>query len=67
MTRELTGAEVGAMAEALVPGSVARTTAMACYLKPETLVETMHALRTGPDSDLIHLTNLCGVDYWDHF
>ena len=67
MTRELTGAEVASMCEALVPGSVAKTTAMACYLKPETLVETMHALRTGPDSDLIHLTNLCGVDYWDHF
>ena len=67
MTRELTGPEVAAMAEALVPGSVARTTANACYLKPETLVQAMHALRTGADSDLIHLTNLCGVDYWDHF
>ncbi|MBA4181833.1 MAG: NADH-quinone oxidoreductase subunit C [Anaerolinea sp.] len=55
------------MAEALVPGSVARATANACYLKPETLVATMHALRTGAESDLIHLTNLCGVDYWDHF
>ena len=67
MTRELTGPEVAAMAEALVPGSVDRTTAGACFLKPATLVETMHALRTGAESDLIHLTNLCGVDYWDHF
>ena len=67
MTRELTGPEVAALAEAVVPGSVARTTPIACYLKPETLVQTMEALRTGADSDLIHLTNLCGVDYWDHF
>lgn len=67
MTRELTGPEVAQLAEAVVPGSVERTTAGACYLKPETVVETMEALRTSPDADLVHLTNLCGVDYWDHF
>jgi len=66
-TRELTGAEVAAWAEELVPGSVAKTTPNACYLKPETLVETMEALRTAPAADLVHLTNLCGVDFWDHF
>lgn len=66
MTRELTGAEVAAMAEQAVPGSVSRTTAKACYLKLEALRETLHALRRSPDADLVHLTNLCGVDYWDH-
>jgi NADH-quinone oxidoreductase subunit C len=67
VTRELTGAEAGALAEAVVPGSVLRTTETACYLKPEQLVATLEALRTSPDADLVHLTNLCGVDFWDHF
>lgn len=66
-TRELTGPEVAAWAEAAVPGSVAKTTEVACYLKPESVVQTMEALRTSPESDLVHLTNLCGVDFWDHF
>lgn len=67
MTRELTGPEAAALAEALVPGSVDRTTATACYLKPDRLVETLRALRDDPEANLVHLTNLCGVDYWDHF
>jgi NADH:ubiquinone oxidoreductase subunit C len=29
-------------------------------------VETLEALRTDPETDLVHLTNLCGVDWWDH-
>jgi len=67
VTRELTGPEAAALAESVVPGSVERTTDAACYLKPEHLVATLDALRTSPDADLVHLTNLCGVDYWDHF
>ena len=66
-TRELSGTEVAAWAETLVPGSVERTTAVACYLRPERLAETMAALRTAPAADLVHLTNLCAVDFWDHF
>ena len=66
MTRELTGPEAAALAEAVVPGSVDRTTETACYLKPEHLRATLEALKTSPDADLVHLTNLCGVDFWDH-
>jgi NADH-quinone oxidoreductase subunit C len=66
-THEFTGEELAAHAERLVPGSVARTTPVACYLAPEKVVETMEALRTDPETDLVHLTNLCGVDYWDRF
>lgn len=66
MTRELTGAEVAAHAERVVPGSVAKVSATACYLKPEKLVETMAALRADREADFVHLTNLCGVDWWDH-
>jgi len=66
MTREWSGEETAAAAERLVPGSVAKTTPGACYLRPEKLVETMEALRTAGDTDFVHLTNLCGVDYWDH-
>ncbi len=66
MTRELTGPEAAALAEAVVPGSVERTTDTACYLKPEHLLSTLEALKTHPDADLVHLTNLCGVDFWDH-
>ena len=66
MTRELSGPEVAALAEAAVPGSVAKTTETACYLKPEHLVQTLEALKTSPEADLVHLTNLCGVDFWDH-
>ncbi len=33
MTRQLTGDEAAALAEAAVPGSVAKTTETACYLK----------------------------------
>lgn len=67
MTREIPGSELAAWAEELVPGSVEKVDGYACYLKPETLAATMEALRTSPKSDLVHLTNLCGVDYWDHF
>ena len=64
MTREWTGAEAAEAAERLVPGSVDKTTATACYLKPEKLVETLTALRDDPEANLVHLTNLCGVDWW---
>jgi NADH-quinone oxidoreductase subunit C len=67
VTRELSGPEVAALAEAVVPGSVARTTDVACYLKPEHLVATLQALKESPEADLVHLTNTCGVDFWDHF
>ena len=67
MTRELTGFEVAEAAERVKPGSVARSNGVACYLKPEMLVETMQALHDDPDMDLVHLTNLCAVDFWDHF
>ena len=41
---------------------------MACYLKPEhTRRDAAGAPRLDPDADLVHLTNLCGVDFWDHF
>jgi NADH-quinone oxidoreductase subunit C len=66
MTREWTGPETAAAAERLVPGSVAKTTPSACYLRAEKLVETMEALRTDSEADFVHLTNLCGVDFWDH-
>jgi NADH-quinone oxidoreductase subunit C len=66
-TRWLTGHEVAAAAERLVPGSVQKSTDVACYLKPEKLRETAEALRTDAETDFIHLTDLCGVDYWDHF
>lgn len=66
-TRWWTGDELGAVAERLVPGSVDHTTNVACYLKLERLVETMQALRTNEETDFVHLTNLCAVDYWDRF
>ncbi|MCA9831103.1 MAG: NADH-quinone oxidoreductase subunit C [Dehalococcoidia bacterium] len=67
-TRWLTGHETAEAIEDLVPGSVARSTGVACYLKPEMLVEACHALRDDSDGlDLVHLTNLCAVDYWSHF
>jgi NADH-quinone oxidoreductase subunit C len=64
-TRWLTGQEVAVAVEAALPGSVDFSNDVACYLKPETLVQAMTALRDGPETDLVHLTNLCGVDYWD--
>jgi len=64
-TKWLTGHEVGAAAERLVPGCVEQTTDVACYLKPPTLVQAMTALRDSDETDLVYLTNLCGVDYWD--
>lgn len=67
MTRQWTGYEVAEAAERLVPGSVAKADTVAAYLKPEHLRATMEALRTDPATDFIHLTNLCGVDFWDHF
>ncbi len=67
MTRELSGPEAASLAEAAVPGSVDRTTDAACYLKSDHLVATLEALKTSPEADLVHLTNLCGVDFWDHF
>jgi NADH-quinone oxidoreductase subunit C len=65
-TRQLSGDELAAWAEAAVPGSVERTDGFICYLKPEHLREAMDGLRTSPEADLAYLVNLCGVDYWDH-
>jgi len=65
-TRHISGEQMAAWAESLVPGSVARTDTFACYLKQDQLRETMAALRVSPESDLVYLVNLCGVDYWDH-
>lgn len=65
MTREWSGPEAAAAAERVASGSVARTTANACYLKPERLVETLEGLKNDREADLVHLTNLCGVDWWD--
>jgi NADH:ubiquinone oxidoreductase subunit C len=67
VTRQMTGQELAAAAERLIPGSVDRSTDVTCYLKHETLVETMTALRDDAETDLVHLTNLCAADYWDHF
>jgi len=66
VTRELSGPEIAALAEAVVPGSVDRTTDFACYLKLEDLVATLEALKNSSEADLVHLTNTCGVDFWDH-
>lgn len=55
------------MAERLVPGSVARADMVACYLAPARLVEVCSALRDDAEADFKHLTNLCGVDYWERF
>jgi NADH-quinone oxidoreductase subunit C len=62
-----TGQQGAEAAERLVPGSVAKSTGAACYLKPEFLTATLEALRTAPDTSFGHLTNLCAVDFWDHF
>jgi NADH-quinone oxidoreductase subunit C len=66
-TRWLSGYEVAEAAERLVPGSVARRDEVACYLASESLVETCRALRDDPETNFVHLTNLCGVDYWSRF
>ena len=67
-TRWLTGHQAAEAIESLVPGSVARSTDVACYIHPERLLETAQAVRDDADGlDLVHLTNLCAVDYWSHF
>ena len=66
-TRWWSGHEMAAAAERLVPGSVASATDAACYLHPARMLEAMEALRTDPETDFRHLTNTCGVDFWDHF
>lgn len=55
------------MAEAAVSGAVARSTDVACYLKPEALVETLEALRSDEATDFVYLANLCAADYWERF
>jgi NADH-quinone oxidoreductase subunit C len=65
MTRWLPGSELAVACERLVPGSVSCVTDVAAYVKPEMLRETAAALRSDPETDFIHLTNLCGVDFWD--
>ena len=66
-TRWWTGHEVAEAAERLVPGSVAKADDVACYFHVEKMLEAMEALRIGPETDFRHLTNTCGVDFWDHF
>ncbi|MDZ7727287.1 MAG: NADH-quinone oxidoreductase subunit C [Dehalococcoidia bacterium] len=64
-TKRLTGPEAAERIEQVAPGSVARTTPDAPYLKHESLVETMRQLESHPECEFKILTNLCGVDYWD--
>jgi len=64
-TRWLSGQEAAGMAERVAPGSVVRATDAACYVNPAGLVATMSALRDDASTDFVHLTNLCGVDFWD--
>ncbi len=64
-TRWLTGREVAEAAERVAPGSVEKSDPVACYLRAEALVEALRALRDDAAMDLVHLTNLCGMDYWD--
>ena len=66
-TRVWTGPETASAAERLVPGCVVKTTDGACYLHLEHARAALAALRTDPAADFVHLTNLCAVDYWDHF
>lgn len=67
MTRWLDGKELAREIEERIPGAVVRSDEIACYVSPEKLVEVALALRDGPSTDFKHLTNLCGVDYWDRF
>lgn len=66
-TRWLGGHEVADVAERLVPGSVVRADDVACYLQAEHLRAVCQALRDDPEANLVHLTNLCAVDYWSRF
>ncbi len=66
-TKWLTGRELAEAAEELVAGSVSHSTDVACYFKPEKLVETMEALRSSERTDFVFLTNLCAADYWERF
>jgi NADH-quinone oxidoreductase subunit C len=66
-THYLDGAELATHVERLNPGAVTRVTGAACYVAPDRLVETATALRDDPEADFVFLTNLCAVDYWDHF
>lgn len=64
-THWFSGQELAELTERIVPGSVSRFTDAACYLNPDSLRETMEALRTNPETDFVFLANLCGADYWD--
>lgn len=64
--RWLTGHEIAAGLDAAVPGSVEAADEVACFIKPESLLEACTVLRGHEEFDFAHLTNLCGVDFWDH-
>lgn len=62
-----TGERLAELAERLVPGSVERFDDVAAYLRRETLVETMRALRDSEEGNFVYLSNLCAADYWVRF
>ncbi|MEX2080017.1 MAG: NADH-quinone oxidoreductase subunit C [Dehalococcoidia bacterium] len=64
-TQVWSGPQTAAAIERLTPGSVTRHDAVAAFISPERWVESLQALRDDPDADFVHLTNLCGVDWWD--
>ena len=66
-THWLSGQELAELTERIAPGSVERSTDVACYLKPQSLVETMQAVRSSDESDFVYLANLCAADYWERF
>jgi len=65
VTRSWTGEDTREAVERLVPGAVTRTTQTACYIDSERIADVLRALKDDPETDLVHLTNLCGADYWD--
>ncbi len=64
---QLDGEQVAAPLNAVIPGAVVRTTEEWVEVAPERLTDSLRWLHDSEQFDAAQLSNLCGVDRYDHF
>ncbi len=65
--RQLDGHEVARLLSAAVPGAVTVATDEWVEIQPGRVVDVMRWLHDDAEMDAAQLSNLCGVDRYDHF
>ena len=65
--RQRVGAEVAAAMDRALPGVVTASTDEWVEVRPDRLADAMRWLHDDPEMDAATISNMCGVDRYDHF